>query len=410
MAVEVVLCGVGGYGSAHLQVMRPAMEQGRMRLVGGVDPFVERAPDKADLAARGIPVWRDLDGLRASGVRPELMVLASPIHFHCEQTCAALEMGANVLCEKPVAATLNEVAQMTEARDRARKLVAVGYQWSFSSAVQNLKRDIQQGRYGRATRLRTWVAWPRHSGYYERNTWAGKIYDAQGRPVFDSPVNNATAHYLHHMLYVLGTDGPDSAAQPVSLTAELYRANRIENFDAACMRIQTADGVEVLFYAAHCVAQGNRPTFIFEFERGTVASSGDTFRGTLADGTTVDYGRPDTDAMQRKLDDTLAAVRQGSTQTVCGIETAAMHTRVVSALQRLPIHTFAAALRQTQTLEDGAVLTSVPGLFEAMRAGFEQGYLFSEMGMPWALPAVEQPLDEEPASNRVPTQEAEDAP
>jgi len=318
-------------------------------------------------------------------------------------------MGANVLCEKPVAATLDEARRMAAARDRAGRGVAVGYQWSFSSAVQKLKLDIQNGRYGRARRLRAWVAWPRHSGYYGRNSWAGRIRDAGGRPVFDSPVNNATAHYLHHMLYVLGAGGPDSAARPVSVTAELYRANAIENFDAACMRIRTADGVEILFYSAHCVGRGNRPTFMLEFERGTVACAGETFRGTMADGATVDYGHPDTDAMTRKLRDTLEAVRQGSTKTACGIEAAAMHTRVVAALQRLPVHAFGAGLRQTQTLEGGAVLTFVPGLYEAMQTGFEQGRLFSEMRVPWAVPAVERPVEEEPDADREVPGEADDA-
>ena len=161
MSVDVVLVGVGGYGAAHLSVMRPAIEQGAMRLVGAVDPFAERANDWPDIQARGIPVWKDMEGLRASDVRPALAVLASPIQFHCEQTCAALDMGMNVLCEKPAAATVAEVERMIAARDRADRLVAIGYQWSFSTAMQRLKQDIAANRYGRPKRLRTWGAWPR---------------------------------------------------------------------------------------------------------------------------------------------------------------------------------------------------------------------------------------------------------
>ncbi len=389
MAVDVVLVGIGGYGREYLKVMRPAIEQGVMRLVGGVDPFVERAPDWPEIQAMGIPVWQEMGGLCASGVRPALVVLASPIQFHCEQTCVALALGANVLCEKPAAATVAEVAQMIAAREAAAKLVAIGYQWSFSTAVQRLKGDIQAGRYGRPKRLRTWVAWPRHSGYYGRNGWAGRIRDDAGRLVNDSPVNNATAHYLHNMLYLLGDGGPDSAAQPVSVQAELYRANPIENFDAACLRVMTADGAEILFFSAHCVEQGNSPTFTFDFERGSVsyAAWNDSMRGTLADGSVVDYGKPDADAMSRKLLATLDAVRQGSRLTVCGLETAAMHTRVIDALQQMPVRPFAAALRQVKPAEGDATLTYVPGLFENMKAGFDQGRLFSEMGLPWAAPA-----------------------
>lgn len=390
--VDVVLVGIGGYGAAHLNVMRPAIEQGAMRLVGAVDPFAERAADWPDIQARGIPVWKDLEGLRTSGVKPALAVLASPIQFHCEQTCAALDMGMNVLCEKPAAATLDEVARMIAARDRAGKLAAIGYQWSFSTAMQKLKEDVQSGRYGRPKRLRTWVAWPRNAAYYGRNGWAGRIRDAAGRLVNDSPVNNATAHYLHNMLYVLGGDGPDSAARPLSVEAELYRANPIENFDAACLRAMTDCGTEILFFAAHCVDQSNTPTFIYEFERGTVdyGTRNGVLCGTLADGSVVDYGKPDDDAMQLKLQDTLESVGQGSRQTACGLEAASMHTRVIDALQRMPVRIFAADQCRTQANEQGVLLTYLPGLHEAMKTGFEQGRLFSEMGLPWAAPALKR--------------------
>ena len=33
-----------------------------------------------------------------------------------------------------------------EARDRAELQLAIGYQWSFSPTIQNLKRDIAAGR------------------------------------------------------------------------------------------------------------------------------------------------------------------------------------------------------------------------------------------------------------------------
>ena len=41
------------------------------------------------------------------------------------------------------------------------------------------------------------------------------------------------------MLYVLGKT-PDTSAQPHSVTAELYRANPIENYDTAAIRCTTA--------------------------------------------------------------------------------------------------------------------------------------------------------------------------
>jgi predicted dehydrogenase len=386
MSVDVVLAGVGGYGATHLNVMRPAIEQGAMRLVGAIDPAGDRAADWADLQARGVPLWKDLDAFWAAGVSADLIVVATPIQYHASQTCAALQRGLPVLCEKPAAASLSEVRQMMAARDCAGRLAAIGYQWSFSTAMRRLKRDIAEGRFGRPWRLSAWVAWPRDSAYYGRNGWAGRIRDDAGRLVNDSPVNNATAHYLHNMFFVLGLEGLGSAAAPFTLAADLYRANTIENFDTACLRLTLADGAEILFFTSHAVDQGNQPTFRYEFERGTVAYGAQPggVRATLADGTVVDYGSPDADATTRKLMDTLAAVRDNTGETPCSLEAAAMQTRVIDALQQMPVHAFPGAACRTRATRPGVTQTCVPGLYDALRQGFEQGRLLSELSLPWA--------------------------
>jgi len=64
--------------------------------------------------------------------------------------------------------------------------------------------------------------------YFRRNDWVGRIRTDAGHCVFDSPANNAAAHYLHIMLYLLGATR-EGAAMPASVQAETYRANAIEN-------------------------------------------------------------------------------------------------------------------------------------------------------------------------------------
>ena len=49
-----------------------------------------------------------------------------------------------------------------------------------------------------------------------------QVSDEQGNPIFDSPVSNACAHYLHNMLYVLGPTR-ETSAMPARVQAELTR-------------------------------------------------------------------------------------------------------------------------------------------------------------------------------------------
>ena len=124
----------------------------------------------------------DLD--QAWACDPELVVLATPIHCHAEQVIACLSRNIDVLCEKPLCATLDEAARIQAAAAASSAWCAIGYQWSFSEGMSRLMADMYAGDFGAPTRLRTLVCWPRGAAYYQRNRWAGQLHDPAGRPVF----------------------------------------------------------------------------------------------------------------------------------------------------------------------------------------------------------------------------------
>lgn len=390
--VNMVMVGIGGYGAYCLELARQVGEGGRLRLAAVIDPMAEDSPQWPRLAAEGVPSFPGLAEYGRSGLAADLAVIASPIAFHADQSAEALAMGMNVLCEKPMAATIEDAYRMRAARDTAGKFLEIGYQWSFSRAIQGLKRDVLAGRLGAPLRLLTWVGWPRTSAYYGRNTWAGRLRDDAGRWVLDSPVNNATAHYLHNMLYVIGP-ALERSATPVAITAECYRANPIENYDAACCRVETRERAEILFFAAHCVGEEAGPVFRFIFEDATVdyAAHGDIV-ARFADGREVNYGNPDRDPA-RKLAHCVERCRaECGAGPVCGPEAAMAHTLCVGGLRDIPIRDLGPEWIECRAHDEGATLTFVPWLNEAMRRGFESSRLFSEMGVPWAGPAMRIPL------------------
>ncbi len=67
---------------------------------------------------------------------------------HCEITCAALEAGKHVLCEKPMAITGADARTMVETAKRTGKKLSVGFQNRFRSENQFLKAVIDEGRLG----------------------------------------------------------------------------------------------------------------------------------------------------------------------------------------------------------------------------------------------------------------------
>jgi predicted dehydrogenase len=375
MQVTIALVGIGGYGETYLNELLPGRIDQDVRLVAGIDPQPERCSRLAELKAAGIPLFSDLESFYRSSTA-DLVVISAPIHLHAPLTCTALSHGSNVLCEKPLAGSLADAAQMLDAEKRSGKFAAVGYQWSFSDATLALKRDILAGRFGRPLRLKTVVLWPRRLSYFQRNDWAGKIRAADGAWVLDSPLNNATAHYLHNMLFLLGST-IESSALPESLEGELYRANIIENYDTAALRATTGNGAELLFLTAHPVTEQRGPLIHYLFEDGEVeypCAEGD-FQARFKDGTVKSYGSPDADN-GNKLWQSVEAVRS-ATPVMCGIRAALPQLICAAGMQQAPIHNFSQDL--LRTLEDGSDrLTWVDGLFQSLLDCYASGRLPSD--------------------------------
>ncbi len=329
--VSIVLVGIGGMGAVYVDELLNNAAGEDFTIAGAVDPAPERCPRVADLRAAGIPIFAELGDFYAAR-RADLAVISSPHHYHASQTIAALEAGSQVLCEKPAAGTIQEVLAMASAERRTGRWAAIGYQWSFSDAVQALKADILDGRFGRPLRLDCLYTWPRGRAYYGRNSWAGRLRTDEGVWVLDGPANNAFAHDLHNIFYILGPD-VRACSCPVEIQGELYRANAIENYDTAAARVLTDGGAEALFWISHASLRDRGPVLRFEFENGTVTADGrgSGLKAVFGDGSSRCYGDPDASPM-KKLGDVLRAVRTG-VPPVCGVAAASGQTLAVNGLQ-----------------------------------------------------------------------------
>jgi len=385
-AATIALVGIGGYGSIYVSALLDANgKTPQYHFVAAVDPFPALCDRLEELRGRQVPMYPSLEAMYQSH-RPELVVISSPFHLHAIQTIEALAHGSHVLCEKPMCVTVRQAEQMRRARDRSARQVAIGYQWSFSPAIQRLKNDVRDNVFGAAKQLKTLVLWPRDETYYSRNRWAGKQHDEQGNAIFDSPVSNACAHYLHNMLYVLG-EQTDRSAAPVRVTAELYRAHAIENYDTAALRCRTDQGADILFIVSHATRQSRGPEFRYEFEKAVVSFSereGGEIVADFADGTRRSYGSPWESSDTGKLWSTLRAIR-AQTPTVCGIEAAVAQTQVLTAAQASmpsPL-SFPTALVRVDG-ESGARKTWVDGLEDVLGRCYDELRLPSELDVSWA--------------------------
>ncbi len=93
------------------------------------------------------PDWRSL--LEKTAL--DAVLVASPAATHVEVVLGALEAGLHVFCEKPLAITLADVDRIVAARDRAGRVVQVGYMKrhdpAFRRALEEMPESAERLRY-----------------------------------------------------------------------------------------------------------------------------------------------------------------------------------------------------------------------------------------------------------------------
>jgi predicted dehydrogenase len=253
-----------------------------------------------------------------------------------------------------------------------------------------LKKDILNGEFGRPLRIKAIVLWPRDTKYFQRG-WAGRKYTDDGLCVFDSIANNACAHYLHNMLFVLGGSMAESA-MPQSVVAELYKANPIENFDTIALRMETRVCGDMIFLASHAVNDRRNPTFQYSFEKAELLSSDELTGGNVVavfrDGRRVNYGAPSGEDTA-KLWSSIDAVRTGTAPS-CVAMTALPHTLCIDAIQRSVPDIPAFPKKMVHTGDNGVVYAE--GVARTLWECYEASLLPSERAVPWAKAGLKYSL------------------
>ena len=142
--INAAIVGLGRWGQNLVNSVQGKSD--RIRFTAGVLRHPENAREYAE--RQGITLHRDLDKVLADPAI-DAVVLATPHTVHGEQILAAVNAGKPVFTEKPFTLTSREAAEAVRAAERANVTVAVGYNWRFQPALQEIRRMLDDGRLGR---------------------------------------------------------------------------------------------------------------------------------------------------------------------------------------------------------------------------------------------------------------------
>ena len=379
-ALKVILVGIGGYGAGY--VMTAMGMEDEIEVVGIIDPFAEKS--NAYDSIEDLPIFDTIDDFFAAGNTADAAVISTPIQLHCDHLCAALNHGLHVLCEKPLCATVEEGEKMIEAANsHPEQKVLIGFQWSFSPAILEAKKQILSGVWGKPLSMRVIVRWPRAFSYYERNGWAGKMTDGRGNFIGDSIISNATAHYLHNPLFMLG-NGMAVSAEPSKIKSECFKAYDIETFDTAFVHltVPNAQGGEtaVFITVSHVCENSTEPTIEYTFENGRMWCSGDDRLHGELNGEKKEFGiiGSNLEGYFNKLTALCGCAQEGEASP-CTPETALPELKTANyILQNTPVKNFCADSVEESSVKERRL--KVNGLDAVMQECYERMLLPSELG------------------------------
>lgn len=380
--LHLAIIGAGGY--AFELIKRIWMIPDKIELIAAVSNPTRKRPGAQVCRDKGVEVYDSVDELldKVQG-KCDVIYIPTPINTHSPLTKQVLKAGFDVFMEKPPTATIQELDNLIEFVRGYNTKVAVCFQYLYTSIMSQMKENICSGKYGKVKRVRSISAWERLDNYFSRNSWAGKLR-VDGQWVLDGTINNPLAHVLSNDLYLASME-PGQMAQPKIVQAELYHVHDIESEDTSSLRVITDNGVEIIFQATLCANTVVEPITVVECEDATIEYKDFNRAYIRFKNGKEEEIRDDTELRVSMLGQ-LANSYQNRMPFHCTLETCRPFTITVNGAFESSRFTHGIDLKYTsRSKKNNSIKTIVDNLDELINAAFEQGKLFSQMQVPWAV-------------------------
>ncbi len=178
--------GVAGLGVASSQVL-PAFRDGvPFALGGGADTSAEAR--EAFTRRYGKPAFGSVEALCAEG-DVDAVWISTPNTVHMEHTIAAARAGKHVICEKPMAVTLQQCDRMIRACEDAGVHYLQGHSKIYQAPMKAIRKVIRSGKLGRVVQIHAanfndWLQRPRLAPEVDTTKGGGIVY-RQGPHIVD---------------------------------------------------------------------------------------------------------------------------------------------------------------------------------------------------------------------------------
>ena len=262
--IGIGIIGGGYMGKAHAVAMSAVGAVFQTALRPRLEMVAASSPESAERYraaygfARATGDWREL----VADPAVEAVVIATPSESHRPMAEAALSAGKHVLCEKPLADTLDNARAMLAAARAAGRVHMTGFNYIRTPASQFVRQLLAEGRLGRVNWFRC-----EHTEDFLADPAAPFTWRCEGEG--NGNLGDLAPHPVNLALAMMG---PVAAVSAMAETVHADRpGGRVSNDDHAQVMLRFAGGAMGHLYSSR-VATGRKMGYAYEIfgERGAI--------------------------------------------------------------------------------------------------------------------------------------------
>lgn len=192
----MIKVGVIGLGAIGQRLIKGFDDHPETVIAAVCDTMEERAREAAELLG-GIPAFTQHKDM-LDKVELDLVYVAVPPKFHHAVASDVLAKGIHILCEKPLANSLEEAESLLQQAQAAGVVHAMNFPLNYSSGSRTFERMIKDQYVGKLRRVQLKMHFPEWPRPWQQNPWVAS--KEQGGYVLEVGI-----HFIQQLQKIFGT-------------------------------------------------------------------------------------------------------------------------------------------------------------------------------------------------------------
>jgi predicted dehydrogenase len=193
----------------------------------------------------------------------DVVSICSPNGLHAVHTIESLRAGFHVLCEKPMALSVQDCEEMIKEAEKANRRLFIVKQNRFNPPVAAIKRIIDEGKLGKIYSVQLNCFWNRNNEYY-LNSWKGTL-NLDGGTLYTQ-----FSHFIDLLYWMVG-----DVKEVHAYTSNFNHKGVIEFEDAGAVILRFYNGaIGTINYNVNSYEQNMEGSLTIFGEKGTVKIGG----------------------------------------------------------------------------------------------------------------------------------------